>query len=211
MTVGGALRAAVRDMYENSWRFALLNAAVSVVTIAVLVVASVTQPALLLLVAVGPMMAALVHCAVTLQQTDELALSEWFVGLRLHWRRGLALGALSGVAVVLTVMSILFYVQRAWPIAVFALYVALLFGVWQVHVWPLAIARRGDRLSDVLGDAGRALVRRPLASVGLAFALLLVNAVGAIGILPVLTITVAYSTLAVARFALPPPPEEATT
>jgi hypothetical protein len=211
MTVGGALRAAVRDMYEHSWRFALLNAAVSIVTVAVLVVASVTQPALLLLVAVGPMMAALVHCAVTLQQTHELALSEWFVGLRLHWRRGLVLGALSAVAVALTVMSILFYVHRAWPIAVFALYVALLFGVLQVHVWPLAVARRGDRLSDVLGDAGRAFVRRPLASVGLAFALLLVNAVGAIGILPVLTITVAYSTLAAARFALPPPTEEATT
>jgi hypothetical protein len=98
----------------------------------------------------------------------------------------------------------------AWPLAVLAFYLAFMFAVWQIHVWPLAIARR-TTLGDVLREAGAALARRPLASCGLALALLLVNAVGAIGVLPVLTITLAYSALAVAHFALPPPIEEATT
>jgi hypothetical protein len=61
----------------------------------------------------------------------------------------------------------------------------------------------------VLREAGRSLFSRPFASVALAFVLLLVNAVGAIGVLPVLTLTIAYSALAAAHFVLPPPTEEA--
>jgi hypothetical protein len=91
-----------------------------------------------------------------------------------------------------------------------ALYLALMFGVWQIHLWPLAVARRGDRIADVVRDAAIGLVRRPMASIGLALVLLLVNLAGAIGVLPVLTLTLAYSALAAAHFALPPPTEEAT-
>ena len=63
-------------------------------------------------------------------------------------------------------------------------------------------------LADVVREAGLALARRPLASCALASALLLVNAVGAIGILPLLTLTIAYSALAAAHFSLPRPTEE---
>jgi len=210
MTVRGALKAALRDLYEQSWRFIVLNVALSVMVAAVLLAASYATPALLLLVGVGPFAAALMHCAVTLQQTENVHLSDGLIGLRLHWRRGLALAAVVGAAIALFVVSVLFYAQRAWPIAMLALYVALLFGVWQIHLWPLAMARHREGLGNVLGDAARAVVRRPFASLGLGFALLLVNAVGAIGVLPVLTLTVAYSALAAAHFALPPPTEEVT-
>jgi len=210
MTVRGALKAALRDLYEQSWRFIVLNVALSVIVAAVLLAASYATPALLLLVGVGPFAAALMHCAVTLQQTENVHLSDGLIGLRLHWRRGLALAAVVGAAIALFVVSVLFYAQRAWPIAMLALYVALLFGVWQIHLWPLAMARHREGLGNVLGDAARAVVRRPFASLGLGFALLLVNAVGAIGVLPVLTLTVAYSALAAAHFALPPPTEEVT-
>ena len=100
---------------------------------------------------------------------------------------------------------------RAWPVAMASLYVALLFGVWQIHVWPLAVARHRERLADVLREAARGLLRRPVSSIAFALALLLVNAVGAAGILPVLTLTVAYSAVAAAHFVLPPPTEEAST
>jgi hypothetical protein len=211
MTVGGALKAALRDMYEQSWRLLILNLALSVVAAAALLAGSYATPALLLLVGVGPFAAALMHCAVTVQQTDNLRIGDALVGLRLHWCRGLALGALVGAASVLVVASLSFYSDRAWPVAILSFYVALMFGVWQIHLWPLAIARRRDRFTDVLRDAGVGLVRRPFASIGLGFTLLLVNAAGAIGILPVLTLTIAYSALAAAHFVLPPPPEEATT
>jgi hypothetical protein len=211
MTVRRALRAAVRDMYDYSWRLALLNVALAIVVAVALLLASYTLPALLLLVGVGPFAAALMHCAVTLQQTNELRLRDGAAGLRLHWRRGLALGGLLGAVVLFGAVSVSFYAERAWPVAMVALYVVLAFGVWQIHVWPLAVARHGERLADVLREAARGLLRRPIASLALAFALLLVNAVGAVGILPVLTLTVAYSAVAAAHFVLPPPTEEATT
>jgi hypothetical protein len=210
-TVGGALKEALRDMYEQSWRLLLLNLALSVVAASALLAGSYATPALLLLVGVGPFAAALMHCAVTVQQTDDLQLAEAVVGLRLHWRRGLALGAIVAAAVVLVAASISFYAGRAWPVAVLSFYVALMFAVWQIHLWPLAVARRRERFADVLRDAAFGLVRRPMATIGLAVVLLLVNALGAIGILPVLTLTIAYSALAAAHFVLPPPPEEAST
>jgi hypothetical protein len=211
MTVGGALKAALRDMYEQSWRMLVLNAALSLVAAAALLAGSYATPALLLLVGVGPFAAALMHCAVTVQQTDDLRIGEALVGLRLHWRRGLALGAIVAVASVLVVASLSFYSARAWPVAILSFYVALMFGVWQIHVWPLAVARQRERFAHVLRDAGVGLVRRPFASIGLGFVLLLVNAAGAIGILPVLTLTLAYSALAAAHFVLPPPPPEEAT
>jgi hypothetical protein len=214
MTVRRALIAALRDLYENSWRLVALNLALSAVTLAAVGAAVYAQPALLLLVAVGPFVAAFMHCAVTLQQTERLRIGDGLVGLRLHWRRGLVLGALVAAASILGVVAVSFYAHRgagAWPLALIAFYVAAIFAVWQIHVWPLAVARRGDGLGSVLREAALSLARRPWATVALAFALLLVNLVGAIGILPVLTLTIAYSALAAAHFVLPPPPEEATT
>jgi hypothetical protein len=214
MTVRGALRAALIDLYENSWRLIVPNIVLSAVTLAAVVAATYTQPALFLLIGVGPFAAALMHCAVTVQQTDRLRMGDGLSGLRLHWRRGLALGALVAAATILGVVAISFYARRgvgALPFAVIAFYLAAMFGLWQIHVWPLAVARHGDDLVAVLREAALGLLRRPFATIALAFALLLVNAAGAIGILPVLTFTIAYSALAAAHFVLPPPPEEATT
>jgi hypothetical protein len=216
MTVRGALKAALRDMYEQSWRLLVLNVAVaSVALAAVLVIAVSYAPlTLLLLVFVGPFAAALMHCAVTLQQTDRLRLGDGVVGLRLHWQRGFALGALGAAAAIGVVTAVSFWSRQgalAWPLAVLAIYVASMFAVWQIFAWPLAVAARGTSFAEVLREAGVALARRPFAACGLALALLLVNGVGAIGILPVLSMTIAYSALAAAHFALPPPTEEATT
>lgn len=211
MTVRSALKAALGDMYRNSMRFVVLNGALAAITIAILVAASYTQPALLLLVLVGPVAAALMHCAVVLVQTEELSVRDWFVGLRLHWLRGLILAAGLVVAAYLGYLSIAFYGGRgtlAWPVVVLAIYVLFLFGVWQIFVWPLAIAERTKSFADVLREAGLAFLRRPRAAIMLASALLLINAIGAIGVLPILTLTVAYSFLAAAHFVLPPTPEE---
>ena len=206
--MGRALKSALRSLYDHSWRLVLVNLALAIVAAAAVLAATYARVGLVLLLGVGPLAAALMHCAVTLQQTDELRLGDAVRGLRLHWRRGLLLAALAAATIVLAVASVSFWGSRGpatWPLALVALYVALLFGVWQIHLWPLAVARRGDRFVDVVREAGKELVRRPGASIALALALLLVNAVGAVGVLPLLTFTVAYSALAAAHFALPPP------
>ena len=66
----------------------------------------------------GPLAAALVHCAVTLVRTENLVLADAWAGLRLHWRRGLVLGARARAVVALGVLAIRFYGgSPMWPLA----------------------------------------------------------------------------------------------
>ena len=212
MTVKGALRYALRDMYEQSWRLALLNCALSAVVLAVLWLASYAPIALVLGVGVGPLVAALMHCAVSLVRDEDLRLATAVEGVRLHWLRGLQLGALAGVVVLAGLVAVRSYGSSGvftWPLAFVAAYLLAFFLVLQLVLWPLAVAERERPLRRLLADAGTVLARRPAASIGLALALLLINALGAAAaVLPLLTVTGAYSFVAAARFALPPHLEE---
>lgn len=208
MSVRAALRQALRDMYEQSWRLVILNSALSAAVLAVLVLASYAPVALVLGVGVGPLVAALMHCAVLLVREQDLRLGCAVEGVRLHWLRGLQLAALVGVVVLAGIVAVRTYGSAgalALPLAFVAAYLLALFLVFQLLLWPLAVAERDRSLRDVLADAGVALLRRPRPAVGLAFVLLVINALGAAAaVLPLLTMTVAYSFVAAARFALPP-------
>jgi hypothetical protein len=212
MSVRAALRQALRDLYDQSWRLVILNSALSAAVLGVLVLGSYAPVALVLGIGVGPLIAALMHCAVSLVRDEELRLATAAEGVRLHWLRGLELAALTGVVVLAGVVAVRSYGSSgtlAWPLAFVVAYLLALFLVFQLLLWPLAVAERDRPLRRLLADAGTALVRRPRASVGLALALLLINAIGAAAaVLPLLTVTVAYSFVAAARFALPPQLEE---
>ena len=201
---GAALRAALRDLYAQSWRFFLLNAALSACLVP-LVVAGLWAPAAwLLLLAGGPLAAALVHCAVVTATTGELRLGDALEGLRLHGRRGLVLSAVFSGGSALGVYAIVFYGNRgALVLAVLAVYLLLALLVFQLVLWPLAVFdRRPLRL--VLEEALRTLLSRPLQALVLTVALVLVNLLGVVlAIVPFLTLTIAYSCLAAAHFALP--------
>jgi hypothetical protein len=210
--VGTALRRAARDFYGESWRLFILNTALSAYVVAVLAVASLFPPALVLLAGVGPLAAALVSAAVILVDTGSLTVSEATGALGRCWRRGLALIALVAIAVVATFMALRFYGGSgplAWPLAVLVFYLGGLFAVYQLLLWPVALRDPGRPLGEAAREAGIALVRRPVATIGLAVALLLVNLVGVVlAVLPFLTMTIAYSAVAAAHFALPPTPLE---
>jgi hypothetical protein len=212
MTVKGALGCALRDMYEQSWRLVILNTALSAVVLGVLTLASYVPVALVLGIGVGPLVAALMHCAVCLVRDGELRLATAVEGVRLHWLRGLQLGTLAGVVVLAGLVAVRSYGSSGaltWPLAFVAAYLLAFFLVLQLLLWPLVVAERERSLKGLLADAGTALVRRPIASIGLALALLLINALGAAAaVLPLLTVTIAYSFVAAARFALPPQLEE---
>ena len=150
------------------------------------------------------------HCVVTLTQTEELRLVELLNGLRRHWRHGIAFGAALAIAVGVGAVVVPFYARAgtwAWPLAVLSLYLLLMFGVFQLALWPLAVFEADRPLRVVARDAALTVARRPLGFLGLGFALLLVNAVGvAAAILPFLTLTISYSFLVSAHFALPKNP-----
>jgi hypothetical protein len=210
MTVRRALRVALGDFYRQSWRLFLLNVALSVFVLGLVLAGAYVPAALLLLVLAGPLAAALMHCAVTLAQTEDLRLAEAVTGLRLHWRRGLALGALALVVVGAGVTALVSYARAggwATPLALLALYVLGAFALLQLALWPLAVFETDRGLRSVIGDAVRAVLRRPAGFAAMGLVLALVNLLGAAAALaPLLTLTVAYSALAAAHFTLPRSP-----
>ena len=210
MSLPRALGVAAADLYHQSWRLLVLNLLLGAVLVAVVLASLAVRPALLLILLLGPAAAAVMHCAVTLAQTEELRLSEVVVGLRRHWRRGLALGASVAGPTILGAIAIPFYARAgtwAWPLAALATYLLLMFALFQLALWPLAVFEAGRPFRGVVRDAVLIVFRRPLGFAGLALALLIVNAVGiAAAILPFLTLTIAYSFLVSAHFALPKNP-----
>ncbi|HXE93996.1 MAG TPA: hypothetical protein VN544_09375 [Gaiellaceae bacterium] len=210
MTLRRALGVAANDLYHQAWRLMVLNVLLGATVLVVVFATLAVRSAIVLAVLVGPVLAAVMHCVVTLSQTEDLRLVELPNGLRRHWRHGIVLGAALAIAVAVGAVVVPFYVRAgtwAWPLAAFSLYLLLMFGVFQLALWPLAVFEVGRPLRAVARDAALAVVHRPLGFLGLALALLLVNVVGvAAAILPFLTLTISYSFLVSAHFALPKNP-----
>jgi hypothetical protein len=210
MTLSRALGVAAADLYHQAWRLVILNTLLGLGLVLIVLASLAVRGAFVLAIFIGPVIAAVMHCAVTLAQTEDLRLAEALRGLRRHWRRGLALGLALAAAVGLGALAVPFYARAgtwAWPFAAVCVYLLLMFGVFQLALWPLAVFESGRPLSAVVRDAAFIVARRPLGFIGLAVALLLVNVLGfAAAILPFLTLTIAYSFLVSAHFALPKNP-----
>jgi hypothetical protein len=207
MTARKALRRAAADFYHQSWRLAVLNAVLATIVLAVVAAAVSVPAAAALVVVVGPVAAGVMYCAVTLVETEQLRLGDAVVGVRRCWRRGAALAVIAGGTAVAGALAVRTYAHAGpwgWPLAALALYLLAIFGVLQLWLWPLAVAERDRGLGAVFVDALRLLARRPLASLGLAAALTAVNVGGFVAaVVPLLTLTVAFSFLAAAHLALP--------
>jgi hypothetical protein len=149
---------------------------------------------------------AIAHCSVTLVRTGNLALADAREGLRLHWRRGLVLGA-AGVALgVLAGLAVHFYTRSSmgWPLAFLTLYLVVLLGIYAAVLTTVAVAEPELPLRLAARRAATLATQRPGATLLLGIALLLVNLAGvAAAVMPFLTLTVAYSFVAVAHFVLP--------
>jgi hypothetical protein len=205
LSTGRALRAAAVDFYHQSWRLAAFNTVLSAVVLVIVYAIVWALPILVvLLLVVGPLAAALMHCAVKLAQEDELRFGDAVVGLRLHWRRGLVLAAVNLGAAILALVSLRFYGTERWLFTIFVVDVLVVFVLVQLFLFPRAVHERDRPLVQLAGDALADFLRRPLATIGFALALVVVNALGiAAGVLPFLTLTISYSFLAIAHFALP--------
>lgn len=210
MTLRSAFGFAATDLYHQAWRLVILNSLLGLGLVLIVLASIAVRGAFILAVLIGPAIAAVMHCAVTLAQTEDLRLTEALRGLRRLWRRGLALGLALAAAVGLGALAVPFYAHAgtwAWPLAAVCVYLLLMFAVFQLALWPLAVFESGLPLKAVARDAALSVARRPLGFLGLAVALLLVNVIGvAAAILPFLTLTIAYSFLVSAHFALPKNP-----
>src|SRR5205814_1509831 len=98
MTVRAALRSALVETYRCSWRLLLVNTALTAaIGMVVLIVSTLPLALLIAPLVAGPVAAALVHCTIKVIREEEFQLRDAVEGLRLHWRRGFALGGLFGL------------------------------------------------------------------------------------------------------------------
>jgi hypothetical protein len=208
--VGTVLRRAGRDFYEESWRLVLLNSLLSAYVLAVLAAAAFVPVAAVLVLGAGPLLAALVSAAVVVVESGSLTFYEIGEAMRRSWRRGLALGLSLVLGAIATVIALRFYGgvgTLAWPVAVLALYVGAIFFLFQLLLWPIALRDLDRPLAEAAMEAALMLLHRPVATTTVGVALVVVNLVGvAAAVLPFLTMTIAYSALVAARFALAPEP-----
>jgi hypothetical protein len=210
--VGEVLRRAARDFYEESWRFVLLNSLLSAYVLAVLAVAAFVPAALVLLLGAGPLLAALVSAAVIVVESGSLTFVDVVESFRRTWRRGVVLGMSLAAGVLVTAFALRFYGGAgpfAWPLAVLVVYLGAIYALSQLLLWPLAVRDPERSLRDAAREAALTLLRRPAATTAVSLALLVVNLVGVLAaVLPFLTMTISYSALVAARFALAPRPVE---
>jgi hypothetical protein len=206
MSARRALRLAFADLYQNSWRLLLVNAALGAVLVFSAIAAIAVHALLVLAVLAGPVATALAHCSVTLVRTGNLVVADAWEGLRLHWRRGLAFGAAGVVLGALAALAVHFYTRSSagWPFAFLTIYLVVLLGIYAAVLATIAVAEPGEPLRVVARQAAVLVAQRPGATVLLGLALLLVNLAGvAAAVMPFLTITIAYSFVAVAHFVVP--------
>jgi hypothetical protein len=212
MTTGSSLRLAVGDLFRNSWQLVAVNAALGAVLAFSAFAAIAVHALLVLAVLAGPAATALAHCSVTLVRTGNLEFADAWDGLRLHWRRGLALGCVGLALVVLAALAVHVYAQSSlgWPLVFLTVYLVVLFGVFAVVLTTIAVTRPDEPLRLIARQAASVGAQRPGATLLLGLALLFVNLAGvAAALMPFLTITVAYSFVAVAHFVFPPEAKEA--
>jgi hypothetical protein len=201
-----ALGLACGDFYRNSWRLVPVNAALGAVLVVSVVAAVAVHALLVLAVLAGPLAATLAHSSVTLVRTGNLTLADAWEGLRLHWRWGLVLGAAGLALGVLAALAVHFYTRSSvgWPFAFLTIYLVVLLGIYAAVLTTVAVAEPGLPLRLAARSAASLTSQRPVATLLIGLVLLLVNLAGvAAAVMPFLTITVAYSFVAVAHFVLP--------
>jgi hypothetical protein len=211
MTPRTSLRLAVGDLFRNSWRLVPVNAALGAVLVCSAYAAVAVHAFAVLAVLAGPIALALAHCSVTLVRTGNLELADAWEGFRLNWRRGLGLGAAGASLVVLVVLAVHFYTRSSvgWPLAFLTLYLAVLLAIYGALLATVSVAQPDRPLRVLARQAAMVGAQRPGATLLLGLALLLVNLAGiAAAVMPFLTVTVAYSFLAVAHFVVPPEDKE---
>ena len=201
MTARRALRRAAADFYRQSWRLALLNAvlATTVLAVAAAAIAVPSRRCSWFWSARSPPASC---TAPSRSWNGQLRLVDAVVGFRRCWRRGAALAAIVGAAALAGAVAVRAYADAgtwAWPLAALVLYLLAIFGVLQLWLGRLP-SPSASAPSQASSSTRRRDGARPFASLGLAAVLSAVNVGGFVAaVLPLLTLTVAFSFLAAAH------------
>lgn len=207
-SAGGALRAALSDLYYNSWRFLGANLLVGLVLIGVGLLAIASLAALVGALLAVPPAAGLMRMATTLQRRGHTDFDEVWSQLR-RPRRAMGIGALQLFVLLVLVVDLVVGASISSFFGAFlsasAAWGLLIWWLYALALWPLLLdpVRDGEPVRASLRLAALVLLARPLRMVGLGLLLGALMLVSAITVAPLVTIAIALAWLVAARYVLP--------
>ena len=209
MSLGGALRQALRDVYFNSWRLAPANLAWGAGFIAFLVAGPMTVLGAFILVVLAVPLAGIHRMSALIARDEPASLSDFIDGMRRSGVQAMAFAAgAAALAAVLTtnvVVGLQLGGPVGWFISAMALWgdVALL--MVSIAFWPILAdpGREGLGLWRRLGWAGLVVIGRPLRLIALTVVVAALFAVSTLLFAALLVISVAFVAVLSARVVLP--------
>ena len=209
MTVGTALRQALRDFYFNSWRFAPANLLWGIVLILAFFAGPFSLVGLALLVALALPTVGLYRMAALVAREEAAGFSDFVGGMRRYGPAALLVAV--GVAVLAAVLTtnVIVGLQAAnplgWLISALALWGDLGLVMFLTAFWPILVdpQRESLGLRQRLGLAGLAVIGRPIRMLVLTVVILAVLAVSTVFFAAVVLVSVGYVALISSRVVLP--------
>jgi len=209
MSLGGALRQSLTDLYFNSWRLAPANLAWGVGFVAMLLAGPLTVLGVAILVLLAVPLVGIHRMAALIARGEAVAISDFVDGMRRYGGRAVivAVGAVT-LGVVFTT-NVVVGLDAAGPVGWFmsamALWGLVGLAMFLVAFWPILVdpQREGLGVRRRLALAGLVVIGRP------GRVLVLTTIVGAILVIStvlfaaLLIVSVAYVALVSARYVLP--------
>jgi hypothetical protein len=205
----GAIRAAATDFYFNSWRLLPANVLWAVVGLAIVAIAVLVPPLIVLAPLIALPVAGIFRIATRIVRGESVSFWDGIAAWRSELRPTLALGAALVVATVVlgfnVVSGILADSLPGWAFATLAFWG--LVGTWLYAwvAWPVLLdpARATEPARDRLRLAALLVLAHPARVVGLGFLLAVLIVVSTVAFVALMTVSVAFGALVAARFVLP--------
>jgi hypothetical protein len=208
-SLGGALRAALSDLYFHSWRLVPANVVWSVVMVVVLAASILAPVGLAFLAVLGIPTAGLFRMSARIARGQAVSfwdsIAAWRVGVGSTLLVG---GVLALVAVVLTVnlvSGILTQTLVGWAFATLAFWGLVASWLYAWTAWPILVDPRRAHwpARDRLRLAALLVLAHPVRIGAMGIFLLALLVASSVAIVAILTVSVAIAALVSARYVLP--------
>lgn len=202
------MRAALGDLYDNSFRFLGANLLLGIVLLIVAFLAIGTPLALVGLIVAVPFAAGLMAMATQLVRNEHCDFSDFTAELGRPWR-SLLIGAVQLLIGFVLVFDIVLGGGLSGALGAFlsvsALYGLLVWWLYAVALWPLLLdpLRAGEPTRRLLRLALVIVVARPIRLLLLGLLLGALLGVSTVAVAPLVTVSVALAWLVAARWVLP--------
>jgi hypothetical protein len=209
MSLGGALRTALRDFYFNSWRLAPANLLWGAVLVAALIASPTSLLGLALLVALAVPTAGIYRVAALIARGEPAGFSDFLDGMRRLGAAGALLGL--GAAALAYVFTTNVFVglgadnPLGWLTTGLALWGLVGLAMLLTTVWPVLAdpQRDGVGVRSRLTLAGLVVIGRPGRVLALTVVALIAIAVSTVLFALLAMVTIAYLALVSCRYVLP--------